>query len=127
MMNLNGTVYAILILVSLITFLYTIWSYYECPKTRSHRPYIFPIFVSAAWIVVSLQGLAGRHGAVDGYSLLGLSIVTLLSLLIFIRYYRQCRGEPYGSPNCNSNNACATECHDRRVNLESDEHSVSHR
>ena len=127
MMNLNGTVYAILILVSLITFLYTIWSYYECPKTRSHRPYIFPIFVSAAWIVVSLQGLAGRHGAVDGYSLLGLSIATLLSLLIFIRYYRQCRGEHHGSSDNNSGNACAAKYHDRRVNLQGDEHTVSHR
>lgn len=127
MMNLNGTVYAILILVSLITFLYTIWSYYECPKTRSHRPYIFPIFVSAAWIVVSLQGLTGRHGAVDGYSLLGLSIATLVSLLIFIRYYRQCRGEHNGSSNNNPTNACTAKCHDRRVNLQGDERTVSHR
>lgn len=94
-MNPVVLLYAAILLISGLTFAYAMWSYYECPSTRSHKPYIFPIFVSVGWFMTSVQGIVnhitGGHGAPDGVSFLLLTIVTLIALLIFIRYYRRCR------------------------------------
>lgn len=94
-MNPVVLLYAAILLISGLTFAYAMWSYYECPSTRSHKPYIFPIFVSVGWFMTSVQGIVnyvtGGHGAPDGVSFLLLTIITLIALLIFIRYYRRYR------------------------------------
>lgn len=83
--------YVTLFLSSLVTFLYALGAYYECPNTRSHKPYIFPIFVSAGWILLAIQGLTGVKP--DMHSLLGLAIGTLVALAILLYHYRRQRQE----------------------------------
>lgn len=82
--------YSLIVLISLTTFLYSLWSYHECPATRSHKPYVFPIFVSLGWFIYSIDSIA-RPTKVDGYALLVLIFFTLLALLIYVHHYRNDR------------------------------------
>lgn len=94
-MNAITALYTALILVSVYTCGYSIWCYYECPNTRSHRPYVFPIFVSVGWFFFAMNGLitiaAGKGTRMDGYAVLLLSVATLVALLIFVYHYRRGR------------------------------------
>jgi heme A synthase len=81
--------YAGLFLAALVTFFYAALAYYECPQTRSHRPYIFPIFASMGWVLLALQGLTGH--VLDKHSIAGLTLVTLLAILILLHNYRRVR------------------------------------
>jgi heme A synthase len=81
--------YGVLFLAALVTFLYAALAYYECPQTRSHRPYIFPIFASIGWVLLALQGLTGQ--TLDKHSTAGLTLVTLLAIIILLHNYRKVR------------------------------------
>ena len=94
-MNLITSCYALLLLVSLSTFIYALWSYYECPSTRSHKPYVFPIFASVGWFVLAVNDLMvygnGKGIPANISSFVLLTAITLLALLIFVHYYRRDR------------------------------------
>lgn len=81
--------YTALLLIAFVTFLYSLAAYYECPNTRSHRPYIIPIFVSTGWIFLAVYGIAG--GNFDKHSVAGLAVVTLLAIIVLLHYYRRTR------------------------------------
>ena len=94
-MTLIFALYVGLLLVALITLLYSLYAYYECPITRNHRPYIVPIFVSTGWIFLAIHGITG--GAVDKHSVAGLAIATLIAIMMLLHYYRrQRKGEAHG-------------------------------
>jgi len=94
-MSLITSCYALLLLVSLSTFIYALWSYYECPATRSHKPYVFPIFASVGWFVLAVNDLMvygnGQGIPANISSFVLLTAITLLALLIFVHYYRRDR------------------------------------
>ena len=94
-MSLITSCYALLLLVSLSTFIYALWSYYECPATRSHKPYVFPIFASVGWFVLAVNDLMvygnGKGIPANISSFVLLTAITLLALLIFVHYYRRDR------------------------------------
>ncbi len=94
-MGLAITLYSGLMLVALLTCIYSIWCYYECPTTRSHRPYVFPIFVSIGWFVLSLNGIMAyatrTQRAPDGFAFILLATATMVALLIFLSHYRRGR------------------------------------
>lgn len=90
-MNWIIMLYALLILISLVASIYTLWAYHHCPDNRSHRPLIFPIVCSMAWFLVGIEQLVAyvkhTHGSVDGFTMIGLVIVTLVALLYFVKAY----------------------------------------
>ena len=88
--------YASLLLLSAGLSFYSIWCYYECPVTRSHRPYVLPVFVSVGWFFFAINGLVTQATRlpgprVDVPALTLLAAATLVSLAIFITYYRRGR------------------------------------
>lgn len=96
-MTMSGlaALYASLILAALYTCGYSIWCYYECPATRSHRPYILPIFISVGWFFFGIDGLLAiaTHTTeqADSKAVLLLSVSTLVALFVFVYHYRRSR------------------------------------
>lgn len=90
-MNMFVMAYALLIFVSLLASIYTLWAYHHCPSNRSHRPLIFPIMCSIAWFLVSVEQLVAyvkrTHGTVDGMTMVVLISATLIALLYFVKHY----------------------------------------
>ena len=87
--------YALLILISLVASMYTMWAYSVCPANRSHRPLIFPMMCSIAWFLVGVDQLVAtigkRHGSVDGLTIVILVAITLGALLYFVHGYLMVR------------------------------------
>lgn len=90
-MNPVVTVFASLILVSLLATIYSFWAYHNCPDCKSHRPLIFPIICSIAWFLIGVDQLVAyqhkTHGTADGVTILLLIIVTLVALVYFVKDY----------------------------------------
>ena len=83
--------YALLILISLVAAMFSIWAYHTCPANRSHRPLTFPIICSIAWFLVGIDQLVAvmnkTHGTVDGLTLVLLTSVTIVALIWFVNSY----------------------------------------
>jgi hypothetical protein len=90
-MSIIFALYAGLFLVALATFLYAAAAYYECPQTRSHKPYVFPIFISIGWVLLALQGLTGSE--LDIQAVTGLILATLGTVISLLHTYRKSRQE----------------------------------
>ena len=94
-MNEIAALYTALVLISVYTCGYSIWCYYECPATRSHKPYVFPMFLSVGWFFFGINGLltvnSQDQARMDAISVLLLSAATLLALLVFVYHYRRSR------------------------------------
>ncbi|ANA48868.1 putative holin [Pseudomonas phage PaMx33] len=96
-MNYIVWLYAVIILLGICIFLYTLWGYAECESTRGHRAYVLPIFTSIGWVMVGFDGVTAQiretHGRPDGIAFLLLTASTLISLALFIQHYRRCHCE----------------------------------
>lgn len=83
--------YALLIFVSLVSAIYTMWAYHHCPNNRSHKPLVFPMVCSIAWFLVAIDQLAAlttkTHGSVDGATFVVLISITLIALIYFVKAY----------------------------------------
>ena len=94
-MNEIAALYTALVLISVYTCGYSIWCYYECPATRSHKPYAFPMFISVGWFFFGINGLLTINSQyqtrMDAIAVLLLSAATLLALLVFVYHYRRGR------------------------------------
>ena len=93
--------YSALLLVTLSAFLYFLWSYHECPPIKDKRPLIMPIFVSAAWFFVSVDGIRAiffpTTTTLDKMTSIILIIVTLFTLISFVRHYIRGRHNDLGT------------------------------
>ena len=89
-------IYALLILVSIVSTCYSLWAYQHCPSNRSHRPLVFPIVCSISWFLISVDQLVAvirrTHGSTDGLTMVMLVALTLAALLYFVQNYVQTRG-----------------------------------
>ena len=94
-MNEITALYTALVLISVYTCGYSIWCYYEYSATRSHKPYVFPMFLSVGWFFFGINGLliinSQEQARMDAISVLLLSAATLLALLVFVYHYRRGR------------------------------------
>ena len=94
-MNEIAALYTALVLISVYTCGYSIWCYYECPATRSHKPYVFPMFLSVGWFFFGINGLLTINSQdqtrMDAMSVLLLYAATLLALLVFVYHYSRSR------------------------------------
>lgn len=83
--------YALLILISLVAAMFSIWAYHTCPANRNHKPLIFPIVCSISWFLVGVDQLVavmiGTHGTIDGLTLILLITVTIVALVYFVNSY----------------------------------------
>ena len=94
-MNEIAASYAAIVLISVYTCGYSIWGYYECSATRSHKPYVFPMFLSVGWFFFGINGLltinSQDQAHMDAIAVKLLSAATLLALLVFVYHYSRSR------------------------------------
>lgn len=89
--------YGLLLIGSLSCGLYAGWAYHDCPVTRSHKPYVFPIVVCTGWFLFAIDGLVALASGVsnrpDAAAATILALATIITLSIFVYYYRRHRHE----------------------------------
>lgn len=95
--------YALLIMVSLVASMFSIWAYHTCPSNRSHRPLIFPIICSISWFLVGIDQLIAimnkTHGTIDGLTLVLLTSITIVALIYFVNSYVMLRHQACPLPH----------------------------